>query len=239
MEKRVQASAYLTDLAKATEPLERRSSSSGPPEKKLSVLARWPEMKEGSDSPNKASIKDSPLLKSSSKPQWPPVSTSSDSPGTSPSPGFRATRSASPSIPEVRKERNPEHDATPLRLPGMANARPLPTKGQSQPTPKDGSTDHFAPATSNRTVASPVRLPGMATTASLPSSDVIGRSAPPNLLKMSGRRRSVHFEDDAEILKSKIEYDTDRDDCRGAVTDPGGSNRLTHVRTNENSVPSV
>lgn len=232
VEKRVQASAHLTDLAKATEPLGRRSSSSGPPEKKLSVLERWPEVREGSDNPNKASIRDSPLLTSSSKPQWPPVLTSSDTPRT-PSPGFKATRSASSSIPEVKKERNSEHDTTPLRLPGMASARPLPAKIQSQPIPKDGCTDDIAPVVSNRTTASPIRLPGMATTFSVPSPDVIERSALPKSLTTSGRRKSVHFEDGVEILKSKTESVTDQGDWRGTMTDPGGSNRLTHVRTNK------
>ena len=232
VEKRVQASAYLTDLAKTTEPLGRRSSSSGPPEKKLSVLERWPEVREGSDNPNKASIKDSPLLTSSSKPQWPPVLTSSGTPRT-PSPGFKVTRSASSSIPEVKKEMNSEHDTTPLRLPGMASARPLPARMPSQPIPKDGCTDRFAPAVSNHTTASPIRLPGMATTFSLATPDVIERSASPKSLTTSGRRKSVHFEDRVEILKSKTESVTDQGDWRGTMTDPGGSNRLTHVRTNK------
>ena len=232
VEKRVQASAYLTDLAKVTENPGRRSSSSGPPEKKLSVLERWPEVREGSDSPNKPSLRDLSPSKSSPKPQWPPVSTASTpvklSP--SPSPGFRATRSTSPSATGVKKERNPEHDVTPLRLPGMASARPLPTKAQSQSTPIDESTDHFVPVTSKHAAASPVRLPGMATTPSLP---VTERSSSPNSFKTSKRRRSVHFEDRIEILKSNAEYDSDRGDSRGTMTDPGGSNRLTHVRKNE------
>ena len=232
VEKRVQASAYLTDLAKVTETPGRRSSSSGPPEKKLSVLERWPEVREGSDSSNKPSLRDFAPSKSSPKPHWPPVSTSSAAVklSPSPSPGFMATRSASPSTAGVKKERNPEHDITPLRLPGMASARPFPTKTQSQSTPKDESTDYFAPVTSKHVVASPVRLPGMATTPSLP---VIERSSSPNSSKTSRRRRSVHFEDGIEILKSNAEYDTDQGDWRGTMTDPGGSNRLTHVRKNE------
>ena len=235
VEKRVQASAYLTDLAKATETPARRSSSSGPPEKKLSVLERWPEVREGSDSPNRPSLRDLPLSKSSHRPHWPPVSTSSaavkqsPSPSPSPSPGFKATRSASPPTPGVKKERNPEHDATPLRLPGMASARPLPTKAQSQSMPKGEFTDHLAPAASNHIAASPVRLPGMAITPSLP---VIERSSSPNSFKPS-RRRSVHFEDRIEILKSNAVYDTDRGDWGGTMTDPGGTNRLAHVRKNE------
>ena len=233
VEKRVQASAYLSDLAKATEPPGRRSSSSGPSEKKLSVLERWPEVREGSDSPNKPSPSNSPPPKSSPKPHWPPVSTSSAaiklSPSPSPSPGFIAVRSASPFTPEVKKERDFEHDATPLRLPGMASARPLPSKARSQPTLKGDSTDHLAPATSNHIAASPVRLPGMATIPSLPLSGVIGRSSSPNPLK-TPRRRSVHFEDSVEILKSNAGYDTDRDVWQGTMTDPGGLNSLTHVR---------
>ena len=236
VEKRVQASAYLTDLAKSTETSGRRSSSSGPPEKKLSVLERWPEVREDSDSPNKPNLRDLPQSKSSPKPHWPPVSTPSTavklSPSPSPAPGFIATRSASPSTPGFKKERNPEHSVTPLRLPGMANARSLPTKVQSQPTPKDDPTDHLAPATSNHIAASPVRLPGMATTPSLPLSGVTERSSSPNSFKAPRRRRSVHFEDGVEILKSNAGYDTDRDDWRGTMTDPGGSNRLTHVRKN-------
>ena len=243
VEKRVQASAYLTDLAKTTENPGRRSSSSGPPEKKLSVLERWPEVREGSNSPNQPSLRDLSLSRPSPKPHWPPVSTSPPaiklSPSPSPSPGFMATRSASPSIPGVKKDRNPEYDVTPLRLPGMASTRPLPTKGQSQPTPKDDSTDYFAPAISNHIAASPVRLPGMATTPSLPLSGVIERSSLPNSFKASRRRRSVHFEDGVEIVKSNTEYDTDQDDWRGTMTDPGGSTRLTHVRKNERAAPFV
>jgi hypothetical protein len=234
VEKRVQASAYLTGLAKTTETPGRRSSSSGPSEKKLSVLERWPEVKEGSDKPN---LRDFPLSKSSPKPHWPPVSTPSTpvklSPSPSPSPGFITTPSASPSTPEVKKERNPERDVTPLRLPGMASARSLPTKAQSQLTPKSDPADHFALATSKHIAVSPVRLPGMATTPSLPLSGVTERSSSPNSFKASRRRRSVHFEDSVEVLKSNAEYDTDRDDWRGTMTDPGGSSRLTHVRKNE------
>jgi hypothetical protein len=237
VERRVQASAHLSNLAKATEPLGRRSSSSGPPEKKLSVLNRWPEVRDGPDNPIKPTLRDSPLLKSSPKPQWPSVSTPPAaarlSPSPSPSPGSISMRSASPSTPEVKKERNPEHDATPLRLPGMASARSLPTKAQSQPTHKVNS---FAPAPSNPTAASPVRLPGLATTS---LSGVIERPSPPNSLKTPGRRRSVHFEDGVEILKSQVEYDTDRDDWRGTMTDPGGPSRLTHVRKNSKALSDL
>ena len=117
------------------------------------------------------------------------------------------------------RTRNPEHDSTPLRLPGMGGAGSLPFKSRSQPDP--GRESGVSSDTYLGTV--PRRLPGLAVDMSAPSA--LKKSSSSTDLRTPSKRRSVHFDDvqDGEVFTPKVvAFD-------GNQTDTLNSKKLVHV----------
>ncbi|PVG02391.1 hypothetical protein CPB86DRAFT_725416 [Serendipita vermifera] len=206
VERQVKASAVLSATQEEAPKLQRPGSS----EKKLTVLERWP--MENSGKSNAAP--NTPLRDNIPKREF-TRSLTMEAPRSAPA---NATSLQSSQIGRVR---NPDHNQTPMRLPGMEKANSFPAK---DPLSRASSQPQDSAPYSDKE-ATPRRLPGLATGSTTPSALKKTPSLPQ--LRDSSRRRSVHFDDPDEgetgtPLPDKTSFD-------GNQTDVYNSKKLTHL----------
>jgi hypothetical protein len=211
VERQVKASAVLSSTAEEAPKLQRPGSS----EKKLAVLQRWP-----MENNSKPDTKPTPLRDNIPRREF-TRSLTTEVPRSAPA----STTNLQPS--QISRTRNPEHDQTPMRLPGMGKTSSFPPKDQSSPysLSRVSSQPQDSAPHSDREVA-PRRLPGLATESTTPSALKKTPSLPQ--LREPSRRRSVHFEDPDEADTGTPSFNKTTFD--GNQTDVFNSKKLTHVR---------
>lgn len=219
VERQVKASARLSSTPEEAAKVQRPTTA----EKKATVLQRWPgEAGRKDSSPTPIASSDIPKRDyRRSLPASSPSTNIGSAPVTSlpsPGPAVGASRVAAFVAATNARARNPEHDSTPLRLPGMGGAGALPFKSRSQPDPEKGNGGPTAPLGS-----APRRLPGMAIDPNTPS--VLKKSSSSTDLRAPRRQRSVHFDDPEEPESHAPRVAT----FDGNQTDAANSKKLVHM----------